>query len=129
MVLPIVGFNDGAFAVKSHAPVLSKHFNGIYVTVIFEDGAYLLSPDGTDTGTYSEERDALVPRVTNAARVVEDSQSSDEEEELHVVSKSPKPKERHAGSPTPIAKTSTQPPTKKKRMSSANASAMMAAGR
>lgn len=116
MVLPIVGYNDGAFVVKSHASVLSKHFGGIFATLIFEDGSYLISPDASDTGTYNEERDALVPKVTTAAPMVEDSQSSDseEEEELHVVE-----------SPKPISK----PPAKKKRVSSANATAKMVAAR
>ena len=110
MVLPIVEFEDGAFLVKSHASVLSKHFNGIYATLIFEDGSYVLSPDASDTGTYNEERDALVPRVTTAAPMVEDSQSSDSEEEEELqVDESPKPLR------------------KKKRVSSANATAMMAA--
>jgi hypothetical protein len=114
MVLPIVGFNGAVFAVKSHAPVTSKNFNGIYATIIFEDGAYVLSPDSTDTGTYNEERDALVPRVTTTVPMVEDSQGSDEEEELHVAAEFPK--------------AMSKPPTKKKRVSSANATAMMAAG-
>jgi hypothetical protein len=114
MVLPIVGFNGAVFEVKSHASVLSKHFNGVYATLIFEDGAYLLSPDSTDTGIYNEERGALVPRLITVMPMVEDSQSSEseDEEELHVVE-----------SPKLLSK----PPAKRKRVSSANATAMMAA--
>ena len=110
MVLPIVSWNNDVFCVVSHAAVIAKHFNGIHANLRFEDGYYLLDPDDGDTGVFDNSRNALVPKLTAAKRIVDDTEPEDEEPELEVVTASPKPLSK-----------------KLKRTSSQNATAIMAA--
>lgn len=110
MVLQIVGFNGDVFVVKSHEWVYAKHFNGIFATVEFEDGAYRLEPEDGDTGTYDAEQDALIPKAGIVAET-----SSEEEEEPELVVQAPD------DAPEPL-------PKKAKRKSHHIASAKIAVG-
>lgn len=136
LVVPIVTFNGSAFVVETYHKVEVAYYTGPYVTVAFEDGYFLLSPEVADTATFDLDRKRLMTKAETvtvmatpdhgpvagpAAKKRTSPESHDSESDAESDAESPPPP-----SPVPIEK---QPSGKRKRQSHQMARARLAAGR
>ena len=63
LVVPIVTFNGSVFVVETYHKVEVAYYTGPYVTVAFEDGYFILSPEVADTATFDLDRKRLMTKA------------------------------------------------------------------